>query len=264
MPALTSAWRRYRWLRAAAWALLALGLWWLLGWLVLPSLLHRPLERLASAQLGRQVTVGAIAFKPWSLELTLRDLDVAGAGAAQPPQLHIASIYVDAELQSLLRLGPVVDALRIDAPVLRITHQEQGRYDVDDIIAKLTAPSEKPSASTGPLRMALHNLELTNGSIDFTDLPAGTTHRVRGLHLGLPFLSTLPAQRLTYVTPQLSFTVNGSPFDLKAQAQPFTPERAGKAALHWKGVDLAPYLPYLPASLPVPAAGRGAGRWTCS
>ncbi|MFZ5487311.1 MAG: DUF748 domain-containing protein [Pseudomonadota bacterium] len=262
LPALASAWRRYRWLRAAAWALLALGLWWLLGWLVLPALLHKPLERIASAQLGRQVTVGAIAFKPWSLELTLRDLNVAGASAsgapgapATPPQLHIASIYVDAELQSLLRLGPVLDALRIDAPTLRITHQGQGRYDVDDLIAKLTAPSEKPSASAGPLRMALHNLELTNGSIDFADLPAGTTHRVRALHLGLPFLSTLPAQRTTYVTPQLSFTVNGSPFDLKAQAQPFTPERAGKAALHWKGVDLAPYLPYLPASLPVRLQG---------
>ncbi|RCX11077.1 uncharacterized protein involved in outer membrane biogenesis [Extensimonas vulgaris] len=266
MPALSSAWRRYRWLRAAAWALLALGLWWLLGWLVLPSLLHRTLERFASAQLGRQVTVGAIAFKPWSLELTLRDLDVAGARSAPgaidapgapatPPQLHIASIYVDAELQSLLRLGPVVDALRIDAPVLRLTHQGQGHYDVDDIIAKFSAPSEKPPASAGPLRMALHNLELTHGSIDFADLPAGTTHRVRVLHLGLPFLSTLPAQRLTYVTPQLSFTVNGSPFDLQAQAQPFTPERAGKAALHWKRVDLAPYLPYLPASLPVRLQG---------
>ena len=65
-----------------------------------------------------------------------------------PPQLTIGRIYADGELQSLLRLAPVVDAFTIENPVLRITHLGDGRYDVDDIIAKVTAPKNDP----GPQR----------------------------------------------------------------------------------------------------------------
>ena len=91
-----------------------------------------PLERLASEQLGRTVTVGSLDFKPWSLELTLRDIAVAGAKGSEtgPAQLTIGRVYVDAELQSLLRLAPVVDAVAVDAPVLHLTHTGKGQYDI--------------------------------------------------------------------------------------------------------------------------------------
>ena len=75
----------------------------------MPALVKGPLERLASEQLGRTVTVGSLDFKPWSLELTLRDITVAGAkGAEGQAQLTIGRVYVDAELQSLLRPAPGV------------------------------------------------------------------------------------------------------------------------------------------------------------
>jgi misacylated tRNA(Ala) deacylase len=101
-----------------------------------------PLERIASEQLGRPVTVGAIEFTPWTLELTLRDIAIGGAQGG-PPQLQIARIYADAELQSLVRLAPVVDALAIDAPHLRLTHLSDGHYDVDDILAAARRPQRQ-------------------------------------------------------------------------------------------------------------------------
>lgn len=221
---------------------------WAVAWLAVPPLLKGPLERAATAQLGRAVTVGAIDFKPWTLELALRDVAVAGAAGA-PPQLTIGRIYADGEMQSLLRLAPVVDAFTIENPVLRVTHLGDGRYDVDDIIAKATAPSDKPA--TGPARLALYNLALTGGSVDFTDQGVGKTHEVRDLALKVPFISTLPTQQQVKVEPHLSFAINGSRFDSSAEGTPFAQTGRGDASIRLDGLRLAPYLSYLPASLPV-------------
>lgn len=250
--------RQHPWLRIAARALAALAALWLLLWLAVPPLLKGPLERAASAQLGRAVTVGAIDFKPWTLELALTDVAVAGAGGA-PPQLTIARIYADGELQSLLRLAPVVDAFTVENPALRITHLGDGRYDVDDIIAKVTAPPAEPKPDTGPARLALYNLALTGGSVDFTDQAVGRTHEVRGLALTVPFISTLSSQREIKVEPHLAFALNGSRFDSSAAGTPFAQTSHAEASIRWDGLDLAPYLGYLPASLPVKVQGATLG-----
>ncbi|WP_462387732.1 DUF748 domain-containing protein [Acidovorax sp. Q11] len=244
--------RQHRWFRPAVRALAGLIGLWLLTWLAVPPLLKGPLERIASEQLGRAVTVGGIDFQPWSLEFALRDVAVAGANGA-PPQLTIGRIYADGELQSLLRLAPVVDAFTIENPVLRITHQGDGRYDVDDIIAKVTAPTGEPD--TGPARLALYNLALTGGSIDFIDSTVGATHAVRDLTLKVPFISTLPSQREVKVEPHLAFALDGSRFDSSAQGTPFAQTGQADAQIRLDGLNLAPYLGYLPANLPVKVLG---------
>lgn len=246
--------RQHRWFRPAVRALAALIGVWLVAWLAVPPLAKGPLERMASEQLGRAVTIGGIDFKPWSLEFALHDVTVAGAHGA-PPQLTIGRIYADGELQSLLRLAPVVDAFTIENPVLRITHLGDGRYDVDDIIAKVTAPPSEPEPDKGPARLALYNLALTGGSIDFIDYTVSETHEVRALTLKVPFISTLPSQREVKVEPHLAFTLDGSRFDSSAQGTPFAQTGHADAQIRLEGLNLAPYLGYLPASLPVKVQG---------
>ena len=246
--------RQSRWFKPATRALAALLGVWALSWLSVPALVKGPLERLASEQLGRTVTVGSLDFKPWSLELTLRDITVAGAkGAEGPAQLTIGRVYVDAELQSLLRLAPVVDAFTVENPVLRLTHLGQGRYDVDDVIAKLAAPKDEAQTppSTEPARLALYNLLLQGGRVDFTDNAVGKTHSVQDLLLSVPFISTLSDKKEVRVEPRLAFTLEGSRFDSSAQSTPFAQTRHADAHIRWDDLDLAPYLGYLPASLPI-------------
>ena len=247
--------RQHRWVRRAAFALAALLGLWLVTWLAVPLLAKGPLERLASEKLGRTVTVGAIDFTPWTLEVALRDVAVAGANGA-PAQLTIGRIYADGELQSLLRLAPVVDAVAVEAPVLRLTHRGDGHYDVDDIIARLTAPTDTPPQPDAALaRMALYNLTLTGGSIDFIDETVAKTHEVRGLTFTLPFISTLPSQREVKVEPHLAFAIDGSPFDSSAEGTPFAQAGKADARLRLDGLNLAPYLGYLPAELPIRVTG---------
>lgn len=247
--------KRNRWVRRAAWALGGLLAFWALAWLAVPPLLRSQGEKLASEQLGRKVTIGRVEFSPWTLELTVHDIAVAAAdgGAAQ---LAIKRLYLDAELQSLLRLAPVVDAVEVDEPRVRLTHLGGGHYDIDDVIARLAPPPTQPTQPVGePQRFALYNLSVNGGQFDFTDRSVNRTQEVRDLKLSIPFLSNLASQRTVKTVPHLSFALNGSRFDSTAQSTPFAQTRKTDATFSLRQFDLQPLLVYLPASLPVRVQG---------
>ncbi len=103
--------------RALTIALAGLLMLWAMAWLVLPMVLKGQLESRLSEQLGRKVHIGLVDIAPWSLELAIDDFSVAYADASKSgAQLSIKRLYIDAEAQSLLRMAPVVDAIRIDSP----------------------------------------------------------------------------------------------------------------------------------------------------
>lgn len=240
--------RNNKWVRRAALVVVSVVVVWGLAWLVLPGIAKNQLEKVASEQLGRKVSVGAVSLRPWSLELTLDDLAMAQADGATP-QVQIKRIYIDAEMQSLLRLAPVVDALRIEGLAAKLTHLGDGRYDVDDILDRLAA---SPSSGPKPMpQFALYNLTLQGASLDYVDQPVNKTHELRELSFSIPFLSNLGSLRDVKTEPRLAFKLNGAYFDSAAQTTPFSMSRKTDAEIHLKDWDVRPYLPYWPKSLPV-------------
>jgi len=236
------------WVRRLRWVVGGVVLLWLLGWLVVPYWLKSELQACLGQQLGRTVTVGQVDFKPWTLELTVRDVAVAHASDAMP-QVSFQRLYIDMELQSVLRLAPVLDALQLDGLQLNLTHAGGGHYDVDDVLERFAAQPGQPAAS--PLYYALYNLVLSDAALVLTDTPRNKVHRLTKLNLSVPFVSNFDSKRDVQVQPRLAFDLNGSQFDSSAIATPFTPTRQANANLVVKGLDLAPYLPYWPASFPV-------------
>jgi uncharacterized protein involved in outer membrane biogenesis len=231
-----------------AWSLATLVLVWALGWLVVPPLVRSQLERVGSEQLGRNLRVGAVDFKPWTLELTLHDLALASQDGARA-QFQLKRLYANVELESLLRLAPVIESVALDAPHLRLTHLGAGRYDIDDLLARFDRPA--PTSPSDPLHFALFNLALSAGVVEFEDRPVQKMHVLNDLALGVPFLSNLPARHQIKVEPRLAFSLNGSRFDSSAQTTPFAATRKTEAVVALRDFDLAPYVAYLPAGLPV-------------
>src|SRR5256885_15522157 len=90
---------KHRWLRRLAIALVAFLLLWLLLWALVPVVAKSQLEKQASAKLGRQVRVGAVEFRPWSLELTLRDLSIARSQAEGAAPESVPSSSSSPQLQ---------------------------------------------------------------------------------------------------------------------------------------------------------------------
>lgn len=238
-----------KWAMRAAWLVAAVLALWVLGWLAVPPLLRSQGQKLASEALGRQVTIGQVEFAPWSLELTVHDLAVAAADGKNA-QLAIKRIYADAEIQSLLRLAPVLDAIEVDEPVLHVAQVSAGHYDIDDILARFAQQPSAPEQGA-PQRFALYNIALRGGAVDFEDRTVHRTHTVRDIVLSVPFLSNLESKREVKVEPRLAFKLNGSAFDSSAEATPFLESRKTDAHVRLAGFDLAPYLGYLPESLPV-------------
>ncbi|CAM8668666.1 Protein of unknown function DUF748 [Comamonadaceae bacterium] len=238
------------WFRRLAWGLGGLLALWVLAWAAVPPLVKSQAQSRLSELLGRQVTIGSIAFSPWSLELTVREFAVATADG-KGVQFSLDRVYVDAEAQSLFRLAPVIDAVTVDAPKVQLTHLGEGRYDMDDIILRLNKPDDTPAGPTP--KFAVYNLTLNQGSVDYTDRAGGAerVHTLRDLQISLPFLSSFDSKRDVLVSPRLAFVLNGSRFDSEAEGTPFAQSRKGDAELKISQLDLAPYFPYLPANLPV-------------
>ncbi|HZT56753.1 MAG TPA: DUF748 domain-containing protein, partial [Burkholderiaceae bacterium] len=238
------------WLRRLAWGVGAVLLLWAIGWLAIAPLLKWQLPLRASAALGRTVTLGDVSFHPWNLDLTLNDLAVAGLPAAKQPLLQIGQLHANLSAASLFRLAPVIEALEVDALRLNVARTAEGHYDVDDLIARFTPKADAKPAGE-PAHFALYNVLVRDAQLRFDDQPVRRVHAIDALHLALPFISNLPAQVEVKVEPRLAFKLNGTPFDSGAQATPFAQTRSGDLKLAFAELDLAPYLGYLPASLPV-------------
>jgi len=164
---MNAAWlKQNKWVRRGIVALLVLLGVWAIAWLAVPPIAKSQIQKIASEKLGRQVTVGKIDFKPWTLELTVNDLKIATADGARS-QLAIKRIYMDGELQSILRFAPVIDAVTIDSPAILLTHLEDGKYDIDDILQKLAPAPDAPKGA--PPRFAIYNIGISGGSFDFDD-----------------------------------------------------------------------------------------------
>ncbi len=261
LPELEAPARGTRLWRWALWLVAGLLLLWVVAWLAVPPIVKSQTEQRLSTLLGREVRIGRIGFSPWSLTLTVESLSIAaaaGAGAGAEPQLSIQRVVANADLRSLLRLAPVLEALEIDVPRLRVARVADGRYDFDDIVERFAKTPAPPDTDAEPARFALYNLKLQGGSVEFDDRPMKRVHRLQDLQVALPFLSNLSDHDVTVdVLPRLAFNLNGAAFDSGAQSKPFAQDRASQIDLRITDLDLAPWLPYVPASLPLkPTRGK--------
>src|SRR5678815_3576660 len=99
---------RTTWLRVAL-AVLVVALLWSAAWFYVPPIVAAQAEQVAERALGRRLKLGRVIFHPWTLELTVADLALAGASAEAAPMLEAKRIHADLAIVSLLRLAPVVD-----------------------------------------------------------------------------------------------------------------------------------------------------------
>lgn len=224
---------------------------WALAWLAVPPLLQSQAQSRLSALLGRSVEIGAVDFRPWSLELTVRDVAIGPAPGASQPLLRWSRAYVNADAGSLWRRAPVIAAAELDGLQLHLTRTAPGHYDIDDLLARFATAPAPPAEASPPARFALYNLRLRDAALSFDDRPAQRVHRVESLQVSLPFVSNLPAFVDVNVEPHVAFKLDGTAFDSGAQSTPFAQRRRGELKLAFAGLDLASYAGYLPASLPV-------------
>ena len=143
-----------RWRKRGVWGVAALVLLSTAAWLAVPALLEWQIPLRASTALGRSVTLGDVSFRPWTLEITLRNLTVAGLPGAEAPLLRVAQVHANLSAASIFKRAPVIEALELDGLRLTFARTGEGHYDIDDLIARFT-PTADAKPADEPTRFAL-------------------------------------------------------------------------------------------------------------
>lgn len=232
--------------------LAALALLWMLtiGW-ALPRLLQPRIEAAASEVLGAPLTIEKIEFAPWSLQARILGLSL---GPADAPWLHVAEVMADVSSESIWRLAPVLERLRVREPQVELVRLEDRRFNISPMLDALAKRPPSPSDAE-PARFALYNLELVDGRVHLLDRASGAEHHVQALRIGVPFISSLPSKLAVDVEPLLDATVNGSRLALRGKTLPFSEGLRSSIDIDWQQLDLPLWLgalaPLLPQPLPL-------------
>lgn len=234
------------------------GLWtglvghWLPGWL-------RPrIEAAATEALGTPVRLGQLAIHPWSLSVEAGGLAV---GPTAQPWFKLQHAETQLSLESVWRLAPVLRHVRLVKPELLLERQSAERFNISDVIERLSRPKPQPEPDSGPARFAVFNIELSDGAVQYEDRVLNQSHRIDQLRLNVPFVSSLPADVDVTVQPLLAARIEGSPLKVEGKTLPFHAGHHSEVAVHWQGVDLAHWIGSVRRLIPEawrpdPRAGR--------
>lgn len=229
----------------------AYGIYSALGYWALPAGLKWAASGPVSDILGRSLTIGEAEFNPWSLELTLKDVKLAGRTAEDRP-VTLGSLYTNvAGFSSLTRFGLVIDALSLDRFSGELSINENGETSFQDIIDRINErfPSKEEKEEKGePFRFSLNNLTLTNSDFRILAPSHGVDENLTEINLGIPFIGSIGSDREINVKPELTLKDNGSPFEAHGQTLPFKDTMATQMHAEITDYDL----PHLAAMSPVP------------
>jgi Domain of Unknown Function (DUF748) len=254
---LLEALNRGRVRRILIWALGAVALWAVLGFLVLPPVLRPVLEKRLTEILHRPARLQRLSLNPFTLSATLEGLDVKAKDGASP-FFSFERLHVNLEAISLLEGGPVIREITLTKPSIAVLRNEDGTYGFQDLLDEAMKPSKKDAA----LRFSVNNIRVEDGSVDFDDQPKRAKHRVRGLRIGIPFLSNIASKVEISTLPALEANVNGSTFELHGKTKPFSKTRETTLDLVFHDLDLPYYLAYAPAMPSTITSGRLDARLT--
>jgi len=212
-----------------------------IGFLAVPAIVKSQAAKQASEKLHRQLTIENVSFNPFTLAASVQGLKMMEPDGATV-FASFDRLGLDLSWQSVSHLAPVVQEVRLTKPYVHLARQADNRYNIDDILQLIASQPPSPE----PARFSVNNIQLEQGSLSFEDKPAGVTHKVQDLKLGLPFVSSLPADVTIFVEPLFSANINGAPLSLKGKARPFAEPKDYALDLELEKVDMTTYLGYLP------------------
>ena len=230
----------------AAWFCGVLALYAIGGFLVAPPIVRSQMESRLSELLGRKVTVERVRINPFALSASVLGFAIKereGDGNL----FAFDELYVDFTLSSLFRFAPVVEALHLAKPSVRVVRNEDKSYSFQDIVDRFAG---RPAPPPGPTpRFAVYNILLSEGAIEFDDRPDKAVHVVSDLRIGVPFISSLPSQIDINVQPHLTAKVSGTPIELLGETKPLKDTRETKLRIDIDELPLAKYFDYIPVPL---------------
>ncbi|MFU0841543.1 MAG: hypothetical protein ACFWTZ_02790 [Burkholderia sp.] len=233
---------------AACTAAAAVAAYAAVGYLAVPSAISSALTDTLSTKLGRAVTYQNLSFNPWTWQLEIQGLKIAGKDS-EPPLAAVKDIKVDVSARTITNFAPVIEALSIDgidAQVMLNDPDIKALVEGDSSQGAAKAETKKESSGGLP-KFAVYDIAITNSSARFRDESRGIDQSITDFTLKLPFVSTLPSAQESLVTPTLSFNLNGNPVMATGNTKPFGTTLEAELDLKITRLDISPLLQLVPA-----------------
>ncbi len=225
--------------------LTAVVLFGLLGYYWLPGFAKSQLELRLSALLERPVTVQAIEVKPYTLELSVSGFRIgekAGGADASETFFALDHLYVQINPVSITQRAPVISAVTLDAPYIRLARDDAHAFNFSDLIDRFAQPSEDEA----PVLFSISNITLRNGHVEWVDRFRSSRQSITEINFAIPFVANLDPVKADWVKPHFSARINGAPFLLDGKLRPFTDQREATLTLKLTDADLMNIAGYLP------------------
>ena len=178
-------------IRAIGAVLIAIALYSVLGFLILPGIGLRIINQ----QLANYATVPAkldrLEFNPFSLELTLWGLKVGEPGKEQ---VGLERLYLNLQTDSLWTKALHLADVQLDKPKTELLFNKDGTLNLTQLF-KLPASDPTPGdPESKPFPVRIDNIKLADGYLHFTDMRPGEPIEFLydSMDLELKNLSTLP------------------------------------------------------------------------
>ena len=230
-----------RLLRWIAIAVLAVGLYALLGFQVAPRVVRSQAVSFVKEKYGRDLAIGEVLINPFLLQVEIRDFMLPDADGS--PMIGFKRLFVDFEVSSLWNRAWVFRDVTIEAPELRAVVRPDQKLNLLDL-----APEPSPEPSGPPPRLWLKSFVVGAGTIGFTDLARPQPFRRQ-------------FSPVAFALKDFRTTAEGGGFDLSAStpnAELFqikgsvevTPAVASRGRFTFKGLHLPGVAEYLGDALP--------------
>ncbi len=218
----------------------------LLGYFWLPGFAKSQLEIKLSETLSRPVTVQSIEIKPYSMELAVNGFRVGEkASDADDIFLSFDRLYVDISINSVVHRAPVVRAITLTKPTVRIVRETEEQFNISDLIEKFSQDDEDVE-DTGETLFSISNIVIEGGQFELIDQFKQSHQLISDINLGIPFAANLKSAQEAWVEPHFSAKVNGASLSLDGNIRPFTDKREATLDLKLTDIDLTNIKNYLP------------------
>lgn len=185
------------------WGLLLITAYSLMGFILIPWVMHKQVPVLSQEFLKRDTEVERIRFNPWTMRLQLDMLRVLDE--QQAPLLTFDQLVVNLSISSVWQLAADFDEIKIETPVVYLQ-----RYSIEDSnIGRLISAmegnasditdgaTETGSNEHGALRLLIDRFSIINGMIDIRDAVPSPHFdlQITPINLSMEEFSTLPDQQ---------------------------------------------------------------------
>lgn len=142
-----------------------LGVYAMLGYYVLPTLLKSKLPELIRQQTGRKASLATVRFDPFSFRLSLRGFELQDPDARRFVGFDDFFIELNAR-QSIGQAALIIDKISLHKPSIRIARNKNGSFNFNDLI-KDSHETQTDKAKIFPVNIV--KLSISEGKLDWED-----------------------------------------------------------------------------------------------